>query len=193
MKQHDFTGIVPAQYTGKEFEVDATVEIQDESEAKVFYETVKNRLLNISNWHHLAGIISAKFQLINSSGEEVDRQVEKGDYFKINIPGPGSSEGDGYDWVGVEEIKEVIEKDVQSVALRVRPVSNPFGEKKEIAHFYSDEATSSFIITRQGKKLTAWIIDRNIKPNDDAGSLTDKIRDIVVGVGAMGLFSKIQW
>lgn len=151
---------------------------------------MKNRLLNISNWHHLAEIISAKFQLINSSGEEADRQVEKGDYFKINIPGPGSTEGDGYDWVGVEEIKEVIEKDVQSVALRVRPVSNPFGEKKEIAHFYSDEATSSFIITRQGKKLTAWIIDRNIKPNDDAGSLTDKIRDIVLG--AMGLFSKIQ-
>ncbi len=193
MKEKDFTGIVPAQYTGEEIEATASVEFNTNNEAKNFYGIAKERLLNVNNWHHLAGIISAKFQLMNAAGEEVDRKADKGDYFKIDIPGPGSSEGDGYDWVCIEEIKEVIEEDVQSIGLRVRPVKNPFGNKEEIAHFYSNEATSSFIITGEGNKVTAWIIDRNIKPNDDAGSLTDKIRDIAVGIGAIGIFSKAQW
>ena len=193
MKERDFTGIVPEQYTGEEIEAADFAELKNSKEAKIFYGTAKERLLNVNNWHHIAGIISAKFQLVSALGEEVDRRAEKGDFFKIDIPGPGSTEGDGYDWVYVEEIKEIAEEKIQSIGLRVRPVKNPFGDKNEIAHFYSNEATSSFIVTREENKVTAWIIDRNIKPNDDAGSLTDKIRDIAVGIGAIGMFSKAQW
>lgn len=193
MKEKDFTGIVPAQYTGVEIEVTAYVEFIDQNQAKFFFDIAKSRLLYVNNWHHLAGIISAKFQLMNARLEETDRKVEKGDYFKIDIPGPGSNEGDGYDWVCVEEIKEIDEEDIQSLGIKVRPVKNPLGDKEEIAHFYSSEATSNFIITREKNKITASIIDRNIKPNDDAASLTDKIRDVAVGSGAIGLFSKVQW
>lgn len=193
MKQQDFTGIVPAQYTGEEIEARACVELKDVIEAKTFYDLVKERLLKVNDWHKIAGIISAKFQLINSKGEEVTRKAEQGDYLKIDIPGPGNSEGDGYDWVCVEEINEVADSDMQSAGFRVRPSQNPFGEKKETAHFYSDEATSNFIVTREGKQISAWIIDRNIKPNDSADSLTDKIRDTAVGMGAIEMFSKVQW
>lgn len=76
---------------------------------------------------------------------------------------------------------------------RVRPVANPLGDKKSIAHFYDDSATSNFIITREGKKITASIIDKNLVPNDDTQSLTDKIRDTAVGMSAIAGFSKIQW
>ncbi len=193
MKQKDFTGIVPAQYTGAEIEAEATVELIDENEAKGFYEIAKDRLLNVNEWHHVAGIISARFQIMDAIGNEVERSAEKGDYFKIDIPGPGSSEGDGYDWVCVEALNEVAEGNMQSTGFRVRPCQNPFGTTNETAHFYSEEATSNFLVIRQGTKITAWIIDRNIKPNDHADSLTDKIRDIAIGIGAIGLFSKVQW
>lgn len=72
--------------------------------------------------------------------------------WKIDIPGPGSSEGDGYDCVCVEDVKEVSEGDMQSTGFHVRPSQNPFGEKNETAHFYSNEATSNFIVTREGNK-----------------------------------------
>lgn len=193
MKQTDYTGIVPAQYTGNEIEAEASTDLNDENEAKIFYDVVKQRLLNVNNWHKLAGMISAKFQVIDKNGNEVDRNVEKGDYLKIDIPGPGSKEGDGYDWVSVEELKEINEGDIQSIGFGVRPGKNPFGKENETAHFYSNEATSNFIVTRKGKKMSAWIIDRNIKPNDNAQSLTDKIRDTAIGMGAIGLFSKLQW
>ena len=193
MKHHDYTGIVPAQYTGRQIEAEASVELKNEIEATAYYDIVKGRLLNVNNWHNIAGIISAKFQLVNVSGEEVDRNVQKGDYVRIDIPGPGSSAGDGYDWVCVEDVKEVSEANIESIGIRVKPAPNPLGNKNITAHFYSDEATSNFMVTRKNSKISAWIIDRNIKPNDQAESVIDNIRNSAAGIGAIGIFSKLQW
>jgi hypothetical protein len=193
MKQRDFTGIVPGQYTGQEIETESSIDLKNEKEAQIFYEVAKARLLNVNNWHSVAGIVSGHFQLTNAQGEKLNRNVEIGDYFRIDIPGPGSSEGDGYDWVYVEDLKEVAEENVQSIGFRVRPSENPLGEKNEVAHFYTDDATSNFMVTREGNTVTAIIIDRNLKPNDESESIADKIRHVAVGIGAIGLFSKIQW
>lgn len=193
MKHIDLTGIVPSQYTGKEIEADAFVDFKNEDEAKEFYDIAKERLLYVNNWHKTAGIISAKFQLVNINCQEVNRNAAKGDYIRIDIPGPGSKEGEGYDWVLIEELKEMNEADVQSIAFRVRPAGNPSGNKEHIAHFYDSSATSTFIVTREKTKVIAYIIDRNTLPNDDTESLTDKLRHTVVGMAAIGSFSKIQW
>ena len=193
MKHKDITGIVPPQYTGEEIEAEASIELKGIEEAKSFYEEVKGRLLNINEWHKIAGVISATFKLIDPSGKEVSRYVQKGDYFRIDIPGPGSKEGEGYDWVQVEELKEVVKDELQGTGFRVRPCSNPFSEKNETAHFYDVSSTSSFILTRENNVVIATIIDRNIKPNKEAEKITDKIRDTVVGISAIGMFSKLQW
>lgn len=93
----------------------------------------------------------------------MDRNVQAGDYFKIDIPGPGGKEGESYDWVQVEEIKEISKDDIQSIDIRVRPCSNPFSEKNQTAHFYAEESTSNFIVIRELAEVSASIIDRNIK------------------------------
>lgn len=193
MKQRDYTGIVPPQFTGKEIEAEATRELEDERAAIKFFAIARKRLLDVNNWNKIAGAITAQFQIIDKKGKEVNREVNKGDYLRINIPGPGSKQGDGYDWVFVEEIKEVTMEFVQSVGFRVRPNENPFSEKNETAHFYSDEASSSFIITREDAKIISWIIDRNLLPNTESASLVNKVRDVAVGLSAIAGFSKIQW
>ena len=193
MKRKDYAGIIPPQYTGKEIEVEATVEFKNINEAKAFYNAAKSRLLKVNNWHHVAGIISAAFQLIDATGVEVDRNAAKNDYLKIDIPGLGGTAGEGYDWVMVEALNEVSDGENESTGFSVRPCKNPLGSKNEIAHFYSDEATSHFIVIREGTKVIAWIVDRNLNPNEHTNALTDKIRHTAVGIGAIGLFSKIQW
>lgn len=193
MKHTDYTGIVPLQYAGTKIEVDATVELKNIDEAKAFYNVAKSRLLQVNNWHNVAGIISAKFQLIDASGNEADRHAAKNDFLKVDIPGPGSTEGGGYDWVLVEMLNEVSDGENESIGFRVRPCNNPFGNKNETAHFYSEEATSNFIVIREGVNIIAWVVDHNLKPNDNAESLVDKLRDTAVGIGAISLFSKIQW
>lgn len=193
MNQADHTGIIPGQYTGKEIEAEAVCTLSSREEAIALYEAARQRLLDVNKWHEIAGTVSAKFCLVDAQGKELNRNAMMGDYFKIDIPGPGSKEGSGYDWVHIEDSREISEAAVQSTAIRVRPCAPPFAEAGEIAHFYSDDATSSFVVTREGNSVKSAVVDRNIKPNGQSASVTDKLRDLAVGLGAMGVFSKIQW
>lgn len=193
MEEKNYTGLIPHQETGVIIDSAATEEFSSTEDARAFFATVKSRLLAVNGWHDVAGKASAEFQLIDKNGHEVSRSVEKGDYFKIDVPGPGSSAGDGYDWVQVEDVKEVSQGDVDSVGLRVRPSTSPLNNKEGIAHFYSEESTSTFIVTRERNKITATIYDRNTKPNTDTGKIMDKVRDVATGIGAIFGGSKLQW
>jgi hypothetical protein len=150
-------------------------------------------LLGVNNWHHYAGKLAADFQLTDSNGKEVNRPVEKADHFKIDIPGPGPVTGDGFDWVQVEAIEENEEGEEQSITIRVRPATNPNNERKDIAHFFSDDATSCFMVKRQHNTVTAAVYGRNEKPNTQTETLSDKARNAAVAGGAITGFSKLQW
>jgi hypothetical protein len=193
MKEKKPSDIVPDQQTGKAIDAESNVELKDENSAKALFAEVKDRLQNVNRWREYAGNFSATFQVVDPSGKEVDRKVAKGDYFKIDIPGPGSESGKGYDWVCVEEIEHKSSADSEQFGFRVRPTDNPQGQKSDVAHFYSDESTSSFLVERKGNKIIASVHDRNTKPNTDANTAADKIRHTVVGTAGVLSFSKIQW
>jgi hypothetical protein len=193
MQKKDYSGVTPEQYDGGKIDTASSAEFQSVDEAKAFYRAVKLRLLNVNEWQKLAGKLLASFQVTDELGNPLNRMVKEGDYIKIDIPGPGSKSGDGFDWVHVEAIDETVTDDIESIGMRVRPAPNPQKEPGDVSHFYSQQATSNFIVTREGTKLTAAIYDRNVEPNQDAENLSDKVRHVLTGAGAMTLFSKIQW
>ena len=193
MSERKIDPIVPKQRTGKAIDVAGSLTFHDENEAKAFFSVVKGRLQNVNEWADLAGNLSATFRLVNSDGVEVKRNLEQGDYFKIDIPGPGSKTGDGYDWVQIEEVENKSSFDSDSFSFRVRPTENPQNQNKDIAHFYSQESTSTFTVSRKGCTVDATIRDRNTKPNTTADSPVDKVRDSIVGAMGVLSFSKIQW
>ncbi|MFL5742257.1 MAG: hypothetical protein ACJ75B_18680 [Flavisolibacter sp.] len=193
MQEKNYTGLVPSQVEGKEITACAFIELSGEEEAKQFYEIARQRLLFVHNWKHITGKLSADFQLTDNEGKEVDRAAQNGDHFRIDIVGPGSHAGRGYDWAAVEEIREVHENGVDSIALRVRPASDPKANNPHTAHFFSEKSTSTFEITRDGKKLTAAIYDRNIEANEETKEPIDKVRNAIVGLGAKHGLSKLQW
>ena len=184
---------IPEQQEGVEVNVEESIELASDEEAKSFFNIVKNRLLNVNKWKEFAGTLSASFQLTDSGGQEINRRPAKGDYFKINIPAPGIVSGDGYDWVRVEEIKESSHDQDEYTAVRVRPAPSPVNAKEDVAHFYSDEATSNFIVSREGRKIVAGVYGRNEKPNVKTDTVVDKVRNAIVGTGAASGFSKLQW
>jgi hypothetical protein len=185
--------IVPEQQSGIETNTETSVEFNSPEEAKTFYQKVKRRLLNVNDWQRFAGTLTADFQLTDKEGKEVNRTAEKGDYFKIDIPGPGPVTGDGFDWVQVEAIEEKEEEDMQSIALRVRPAANPNNERKDVAHFFSVEATSCFMAKREKNVVTAAIYGRNEKPNTDTETIVDKARNTAIATGAITGLAKLQW
>jgi hypothetical protein len=193
MKKKDYAGIAPAQRKGEKIDTESSLEFDTPEEAQSFFEVAKKRLLNVNRWHELAGKFLARFHLTNANGRQVNRELHEGDYLKIDIPGPGSKSGEGYDWVQVEKIDEISIPEVQSIGIRVRPAPNPQNKTDAVSHFYSDQSTSNFIITREGNNITAAVYDRNISTNEKANNLPDKARNKIIGGGAMAMFSKLQW
>jgi hypothetical protein len=185
---------IPEHHEGTAVNVEDSVEFATEEEAKQFFQQVKDRLLSIGDWHSFAGALSADFKLTDQRGNEVERKPQKGDHFKINIPAPGIQTGEGFDWVRIEEVLESAEDADDCTLIRVRPASSPVNDNPDVAHFYTDEATSNFIVKRESKKVTAGVYGRNEKPNvKEADGLLDKVRNALVGGGGVSGFSKLQW
>jgi len=181
--------VVPEHNNGIQTNTESSIELSNEKEAQKFYEEAKQRLLTINSWHQYAGNASADFSLTDDKGNPINRSPQKGDHFKIDIPGPGTDTGEGHDWVQVEAIEE----DEDSIGIMVRPVTNPTNDRKDVAHFFSEDATSTFIVKREGKKIIAGVYGRNEKPNTNTETLKDKLRNAAVATGAISGFSKLQW
>jgi hypothetical protein len=193
MQEKNYTGIIPSQESGAAVEAMADATFQTTEEAQVFFQEARKRLLHINEWHKIAGNLSATFYLTDKDGKEIEGAAKEGYYLKIDIPGPGTATGMGYDWVIIEAVESISTPGIESIGIRVRPASNPMNSDKDVAHFYSTESTSSFTVTREMNKVTAAIYDRNTQTNTDASTITDKIRDAIVGIGGIAAFSKVQW
>ncbi|WP_221393239.1 hypothetical protein [Dyadobacter sp. NIV53] len=193
MDEKNYTGIIPGHSDGLVITSQSTAQLSDEESARILFEKAKTRLLLVNNWQELAGEFMAAFQITDENGTAISGPVQKGNYFKIDIPGPGTKAGEGYDWALVEEIEEYNSLNTESIGIRVRPAPNPITDNPDIAHFYSEESTSTFTVTREFTKVTAAVYDRNTKPNTDSGGMMDHVRNVLVGIAGMFSFSKIQW
>jgi len=193
MEEKNYTGAIPDNQDGGIINAESFVECSDSETAMSFYSKARRRLLDVNHWQDLSGHSLAHFQLADAYGNDVSGIVQEGYFFKIDIPGPGTKTGDGFDWAKVEAIEEVTSLEVESLAIRVRPAPNPTSGEDSIAHFYSEESTSTFTVTREGNKITAAIYDRNTKPNTDHDGPLDQVRNVIGGIIGRFAFSKIQW
>jgi hypothetical protein len=187
--------LIPPEIKGKNINLESTVELASAEEAQYSFQRARNRMLNPDIWHRMAGRGSAEFVLTNRNAEEEHRLARKGDLLKIDIPGPGPSAGDGYDWVTVESIEEINNpgNDEESCGMKLKATSPPAGFANETAHFFDEGASSSFIVHRKGNKVTASYHGRNEVPNTAASNVKDKVRNVLVSIGAMAGISELQW
>ena len=184
---------LPEQHKGGEKNIESTVDTGSLDEASNLFQRARKRLFDVNNWDKICGKLSAVFKLTDNKGNEVSGEAKEGNYFKIDIPGPGTAAGKGYDWVRVEEIVEENKGETEYALIRVRPTDNPSTGDKSVAHFFSDKATSNFVIKRDGTFVTAAVYGRNEVPNTEADNLLDKARNAVIGVSAIAGVSNAQW
>lgn len=187
--------IVPRQVVGSRTGATSSVETRSIRAAVVLYYEAKGRLLDVNNWYRISGKKGARFLLTDAAGNALDAQApEIGNLIRIELPAPPNETGDGFDWVRVEAFEDHIDdsRDEVSFGFRVRPVSNPASRSSESAHFYTSEATSSFIVVRKGTTVCALERGRNEKPNPTGGFL-NRVRNAVIAVFAMIGLSKPQW
>ena len=186
---------IPEQYTGVAKDVEEQIQLDDLFAANDIFLACRNRMLNINEWEHIASGISASFHLTDRDGNAIQRLPAIGDHISINVPASGSH--DRYDWVVIEEIQEEQSPDrtSESVSMQVRPCADPKDPgHDEVKHFFSDAATSTFLLSRVGKSITAGVYSRNEKPNvSSTENISETLRNTFVALGAMIGFSNIQW
>ena len=189
------SGIIPAHEKGKQNDLEHSETFDSREEAAKCFVRAYKRMYNPKVWHKLAGFMSGEVMLTHPDGSPERDLAHVGDYYKIDIPGPGTKAGDGYDWVKVDAIEEHNNPSAENewMGLRLRPAPNPAHGTNDTAHFFQDTATSTFIISRTGNTVTASYHGRNEVANTHTASAVDNMRNAVVTSGAIAGFSEMQW
>jgi len=194
MKIKEIPGI-PQQRKGGFHNTESIKKFDDSEMAVQEFIILKNRLYSVNEWKDFCGDGFAGFKLYDSSGNHVDRIPVKGDFIRIDIPGPGTLEA-GFDWVKITDISDrhTKEDEFENISITCSPSKEPgnSSKKKYTAHFYSPGATSTFMISRGNTYIKAAVYGRNETANLDANFL-DSIRNLVIALGGMIGISKIQW
>jgi hypothetical protein len=189
------SGMIPKQYIGNQTGATSRLKMDTRHEALLLFQAACKRLLDINNWKKICGNSGAEFALTDKEGEPLyGLNPEIGNLIRIKLPAPPNKEGDGFDWVRIEEFEDsrILLSDSETFGFRVRPVENPKNRTGNSAHFYTSDATSTFLIIRYSHTVFALERGKNEVPNDSDSWIT-KIRNKVVAIVAMIGFSKPQW
>lgn len=184
---------IPQQQEGGHSDTVSDKQFSTAEDAKQFFETVKKRFLDVNHWELFAGEEKAEFSLFDANGYAKTSEPQEHDYFRINIPGPNNKTGEKFDWVRIEKIEHKENSDEESVMIRVRPCACPHNSEEATAHFFDEDATSTFIVKREGNKIYAEVHGRNEKPNTENLGIVEKIRNTLVAIGGILGGSKFQW
>lgn len=184
---------IPEQVEGKSLDCFKSLNLPSAEEATASFKNITSKLLDVNHWNEITKAPSATFAIIDASGQTMERLVQKDDYIRIDIPGPGLPSAKGYDWVKVEGITETTDAHGASILLTLRPSPDPTQERTDTAHFFKRLATSSFLIKQKGSHISLHYAGRNEIINTDNASMLDNLRNFMVGLGAKMGASFPQW
>ncbi|RDC58149.1 hypothetical protein DU508_04170 [Pedobacter chinensis] len=190
----DIKEFIPEQLVGQQTDAVEQRSFSNETEAKEFYQLAKSRMLNVGQWHQISKMEASVFNLLDSDGKQVNRNVKVGDFVSIDIPGPGTKIGNGNDYIKVEHLEEISDGEDESVFyMRFRPSAPPGKPRDKTAHFFKADATSTFMVTRKAKTVSAEVHGRNEIPNMSTDKLIDKARNTIIAVSGFLGISVLQW
>lgn len=168
--------LIPTQLLGKEKDIAHSIYTNTTEDAEDWFVDAKERLLDINNWRKYSGSGGVDFKLTDSRGKVLNRKAHNGDHVRITVT-PGIAT---FDWVVIEalEYDDYPDTDMETFAMRVRPGNDPAIKFDDPAVY---DATSTIVIERKGRRLTASYHGRNESVTGDSdvvfepGNTTDNI------------------
>lgn len=160
-------------------------------DARLCYDQAILRLLDINHWDALCLADKGMFQVTTEKLKPQRRKVRAGDYVRIGLPGPDNTTGKGYDWVAVRTLKFSSGKRKEQCILTLMPC--PVPGDTATAHFFSEESSSTFLLTRDNRLVTAEYYGHNEVPNTAVPGLKETVRNMAVATGAILGLSDTLW
>lgn len=156
----------------------------DETEARIFYEKVKSKLLDLAHWDENTD--GVKYELFDESGEICDNKLLKENRFiRLSLPAAMKD-----DWVKIITIYEAADEFVITVQPTYDPTEKP-ADKSVISHFYSGEARNNFCLQKNETAVVCYVIGTDEKQNAaETNNLLETVRN--VAAANLGYFTGIQ-
>ena len=152
----------------------ADKDFENEEAARKVFSSIKAKIINVNEWNKHA--LMSSYDLFDEDGSEIaDEKIRIGTFLRIHLKASGK-----YDWVRVENIDDAPDEFI----ITVRPTFDPTAEKpdeKIISHFFTDESTNNFCLSRKGVKVALYVIGLNEKRNtSETGGTLETIRNVAV-------------
>jgi hypothetical protein len=193
MKEPWLHEVVPEQRSGQSSFTYSHIKCRNHSHVKECYHIAAERLWNVNQWQTYAGRSTATFQLFDEAGNSVNRQVQKGDYFRIDVPGPANPDTDGGDWVQVVQTGKRSADEKNLTFITVTTAANPMVHTEAPTHFFDQPATSTFVIYRKQLTIIAAVFGRNEHSNVKSPNLVTRLRNWLFYIGAQLGLANLQW
>lgn len=189
----DLSRFIPEQKIGQSNDTFSHLALNDRNDADKLFKEIKNRLLNINQWNEYATLTNARFTLMDSNGNFINRLAAIGDYVKVVFSGMQKLISDSEEHVHIGQIISLKHGGMDVVIMKVYPCADPTDNKQEVAHFFNDEASNTFLLYRTTTHIQLSVHGRNEIPNTGSGRIRKKIRNLIFAVLAVAGISKIQW
>lgn len=200
MKNDDFNAIpselkklIPVQKIGKCSDTFSSLEIKELNNPDIAYKSIKNRLLDVNNWAHYATLTNADFILLDEKGNKIDRLVAESDFMKVRFSRLQKIISARHDYVRVNRIITIPITFGDALVMQLVPAHNPVKSGSEIDHFFTSEASNTFVLYRDAAKIHLSVHGRNEVPNFKVSKTTKKIRNMLFAVLGILAVSKVQW
>lgn len=156
------------------------IQLENDDNAKIFFEKLKNNLYNVNQWNELKSKEECDFQLCTENGEEKHGFVENGDLIRICLADE-NQKITCFDWVQIENLEEKNYPDEQIITFNLKPLVSASILDEKVSEKTSEIAVNSFSIRRLRNKIIAEIEEKNEMINLEAINLYHKIRNLFLG------------
>ncbi len=185
---------IPQNLKGNSHDVVSMKCVDTLESADSYFKTVVERLISVKDWCSYSDKVKTKFVIINSDTAQETNEFDTGNMIRIEIPGPGTASGKGYDWTKIIDITtNKDDAELPFFAMTLKPCSPPNANNEVIAHFYKEKSSNTFVIRRIGDCIYAEVHGRNETINISDVPLLDSIRNIGINMGTKIGLGGLNW
>lgn len=159
-----------------------TVNAGSRNKAIDLFMMVRERLLDVNNWHVYGGMHNPVFSLTNYKNEKITRSPQVADIIRIDFSGTGPRSGKVYGWVRVETLHELYnqQRDEDYCGFRLRFAPEPDSPRDPKLYAMIKDVTISFIVQRLGNTVTVAEKGSLYKNNQDGPGRQDVNKNQVI-------------
>lgn len=159
----------------------------DEARAAQVFSSLKTKLFDISEWN--AHSLMSSYKIFDENGKASENQkISDGVFIRISLKGAVK-----YDWIKVIKIHESADEFI----ITVQPTYDPTAEnvnKLVISHFFTDESTNNFCLSKRGENVRLCVVGLNEKQNtSETANILESIRNVAVNLSTYLGIQKGEW